>query len=123
MSDAGQLVLVCVGGGAGAGLRFGVGRLLAGDAFPWHTLGINAAGSLLLGVVAVGLRDRPGWAALLGAGLCGGFTTFSAFSLETVRLLEAGRPAAAVGYVLGSVAAGLAGVSIGLRLGRVEPGT
>ena len=118
MTDATRLALVVVGGGAGAGLRFLVGLRVPVAAYPWHTLGINAVGSFVLGLLAVWCRDRPGWYALLGIGVCGGFTTFSTFSLETLTLLDEGRTGRAAGYVLGSVAAGLAGAWLGLRLAR-----
>ncbi len=119
MTDLTRLSLVVVGGGAGAGLRFLVGLRVPAAVYPWHTLGINAVGSFALGVLAGAGRDRPGWYALLGVGVCGGFTTFSTFSLETLTLLDEGRGWTAAGYVLGSVAAGLAGCWVGLRLGRV----
>ena len=82
--------LVFFGGGAGAVCRFLIGRWLAvPGGFPWATFGINVAGSFFLGLLAVLCKDRPGLLALLGAGFCGGFTTFSTFSLETLRMLEA----------------------------------
>jgi CrcB protein len=118
MSDLLRLALVVVGGGAGAGLRFLVGLRVPVALYPWHTLGINAAGSFALGLLAGACRDRPGWYALLGVGACGGFTTFSTFSLETLTLWDEGRGAKAAGYVAGSVAAALAGCWVGLRLGR-----
>jgi CrcB protein len=110
-----RAALVGLGGGAGAVARFAVGRLLANPEFPWHTLGINAAGSFALGVLAVACRDRPGWYLLLGVGVCGGFTTFSTFSVEALDLLAKNRPGAAAGYVLGSVVAALAGAWVGMR--------
>ncbi|MFO0848205.1 MAG: fluoride efflux transporter CrcB [Gemmataceae bacterium] len=110
-------VLVAVGGGAGAWLRFAVNRW-GGPDFPWHTLGINVFGSFVLGLLVVWLKDRPGWLLLLGTGVCGGFTTFSTFSVETFNLLVRGRAWAAAGYVFGSVAAGLAGVAVAVRLAR-----
>lgn len=118
MTDSTRLALVVVGGGTGAGLRFLVGLRIPVHIYPWHTLGINTVGSFVLGLLAVWCRDRTGWYALLGIGLCGGFTTFSTFSLETLTLLDEGRSGRAVGYVAGSVAAGLLGVWLGLRLAK-----
>ena len=118
MTDLARLGLVVLGGGIGAGLRFLVGLRVPVHSYPWHTLGINTAGSFALGLLAGTCRDRPGWYALLGVGVCGGFTTFSTFSLETLTLLDEGRTARAAGYVLGSVAAGLLGAWLGLRLTR-----
>ena len=114
--------LVFVGGGVGAAARFAVARWLYGyefaRQFPWATFGINVVGSFVLGLISVGLAHRPGWRALLGVGVCGGFTTFSTFSVEAFALLKDERYAAAGGYVFGSVAAGLVGAWLGLRLVR-----
>lgn len=106
----------------GSLLRYGVGRWAAQFpvtlSFPWHTFAVNVAGSFLLGVVAVWCRDRPGWFLLLGTGVCGGFTTFSTFSLETLILLEKGRPWAAAVYVGGSVGVGLLAALFAVRMAR-----
>jgi len=111
--------LVFLGGGTGAVCRYLLGRLLSvPGGFPWATFGINVVGSFLLGALVVLCKDRPGWLALLGVGFCGGFTTFSTFSLETLRMLEVEEYASAGGYVLGSVVAGLAGACIGVQLAR-----
>ena len=99
-----DLLLVAVGGAVGALLRWAVGRLADGG-FPWPTLAVNVAGSLLLGAVAHG---GPEWAlTLLGAGVAGALTTYSAFALETARL-PLGRAAAYVVLTLGLGAAGFA---------------
>ena len=112
-------ILVFVGGGAGAVARFALGRWLAAPGgFPWHTFGINVLGSFVLGLLVVLCKDRHGWLALLGAGVCGGFTTFSAFSVETLRMIEAEDFGAAGGYVFGSAAAGLVGAWLGTVLAR-----
>jgi CrcB protein len=115
-------LLVFVGGGAGAVLRYWVNTRLAdydwAKQFPWATFGINVVGSFVLGVLVVACHNRPGWRALLGVGVCGGFTTFSTFSVETLGLMEEQRYAAAAGYVLGSVLAGLVGAWAGMRLLR-----
>ena len=110
-------ILVFLGGGTGAVARFLIGRWLAvPGGFPWATFGINVAGSFLLGLLIVLCKDRPGWLLLLGAGFCGGFTTFSAFSVETLRMLEAEEYASTGAYVLGSVIAGIGGAWLGLRV-------
>ena len=111
---------VFLGGGLGAVARWGVNRSFAGSAwaepFPWPTFLINVLGSFFLGILAVVARDRPGWYALLGTGFCGGFTTFSTFSVELLKLLDDDRPAAAAGYAFGSVLAALLGAWLGVRL-------
>jgi CrcB protein len=111
--------LVFFGGGAGSVGRYLLGRWLAvPGGFPWHTFGINVLGSFVLGFLVVLCKDRPGWLVLLGTGVCGGFTTFSTFSVETLRLLESEDYAAACGYVFGSVAAGILGAWLGIQLAK-----
>ncbi len=119
------LGLVALGGAIGATLRFAaVGALLRlAPGFPWGTVAVNVLGSFAMGVLAVLVLERlpGGWARLgplLLTGVLGGFTTFSAFSLDTVALLERGRPGAAAAYVLASVAGSVAALALGLRLGR-----
>ncbi len=110
-------LLVAAGGAAGSLARWGVGLLAAGCG-PWPTLAINAAGSLLIGALA-GWAGKPAWAGpLLMTGLCGGFTTFSAYSLHTLELWQADRPGAAAGYAAGTVAASFVAVAAGWWLAR-----
>ncbi len=93
-----------------------------GTAFPYGTLLINVSGSFALGLLAGFLAshgtDNTNLRLLLATGLLGGFTTFSAFSLETITLLERNQPAIAVAYVLASVAGALLALALGLKLGR-----
>ena len=105
-----NLLLVMLGGAAGAGLRFEVGRFTLrhlGPGFPWGTLTVNLLGGLLMGLLAgaltgVGMTSRPAWM-LLGVGVLGGFTTFSAFSFDLFTMLQRGQAGIALGYVLASV--------------------
>ncbi len=91
------LLLVMAGGAVGAGARHLVGRAalgLFGPGFPWGTLAVNLAGGLLMGLLAGTLARTSGgesWRLLLGTGVLGGFTTFSAFSLETFGMLQRGQ--------------------------------
>lgn len=108
----------------GAGARYGVGQLmlgLLGDAYPWGTLAVNVAGGLAMGV-AVGLLARMAAADQLRlfvtVGVLGGFTTFSAFSLELVRMLERGALLLAMGYVFASVIGAALALFCGFALTR-----
>lgn len=121
-----NLILVMLGGAAGAGLRYEVGRLTLrqlGAGFPWGTLAVNLIGGLMMGLLAgalsgVGMTSRPTWM-LLGVGLLGGFTTFSAFSFDLFYMIERGQPAGAVGYAFASVLGALLLFFLGWGLARV----
>lgn len=93
---------VAIGGAIGAVLRY---LVVASLAFPLGTLAVNVIGSFLIGLAAFSLASKglDRFLPLIVTGILGGFTTFSAFSLDTLRLVEAGRLAAAGGYVLASV--------------------
>lgn len=107
------VVQVALGGAIGASLRYGanvgIGRLL-GAAFPWHTLAVNVIGSALMGglMVLLAHRGQQQLAPFLMTGILGGFTTFSAFSMDTISLAQRGETALAAGYVLASVLFSLA---------------
>ncbi len=118
-------VLVFLGGGIGAAVRHGVNVAFArwfGTAFPFHTLFENVSGSFLMGALAgyFALKSQaPQELRLfLTTGILGGYTTFSAFSLDAVVLWEGGRIGAASGYVLASVAGSIFGLVLGLALVR-----
>jgi CrcB protein len=119
------LILVMLGGAVGAGLRFGLSVWALqrfGADFPWGTLSVNLIGSLLMGLLAGAVaREAAGmpvhW--LAGVGLLGGFTTFSAFSLETAAMIEGGRMTLALTYALSSVIGAVLLFFAGLWLGRL----
>jgi CrcB protein len=116
-----NILLVALGGGLGAAGRYGVSLAMPAKPgeWPWATFGINVVGSLLIGVLAGWLARNPDgeqWRLFLGVGVLGGFTTFSAYSLETLRMIERGDWAGGALYALGSVVAGLAAVAIGMDL-------
>ena len=120
------LISVAAGGAIGASLRYllagWVGRAL-GHGFPWGTLAVNVLGSAVMGVCAVLLMERfPGawgrYAPFLMTGVLGGFTTFSAFSLDALYLIERGRMGAVALYVGGSVILCIIGLWLGLAAAR-----
>lgn len=113
---------VALGGAFGATARYSVYRLIAahGPGFPVATVVVNVAGSFLMGLLVALFAHRWGnqYAPLLLAGVLGGFTTFSAFSLDALTLWQRGQAAGAVVYVLASVVLSLAAVVAGLACGR-----
>ena len=120
-------LLVFVGAGFGGLLRHGVNTGCArfcGTAFPWGTLTVNIVGSLLMGLIIGWLtfRAEAGWSQplrlFLTTGILGGFTTFSAFSLDAVLLWERGETALAAGYAVGSVLLSIAALAAGLAVVR-----
>ncbi len=116
--------LVGLGGAIGSMARFwlaGAVLRLTGAGFPWGTVLINIVGSLLIGFLAGGVAlGRPALAAFAMAGVCGGFTTFSAFSLQTVELLRAGRIGEAAANVLVSVVVCVCAAFLGLQMGSKQ---
>jgi CrcB protein len=120
------LLLACVGGALGSGLRHlvNVGALrLFGPEFPVGTLTVNAVGSLLMGVlvelVALRFDASPELRVLVTTGVLGGFTTFSAFSLDFVLMMERGAYFMAAVYLVASVTVSILAVVGGLTIGRM----
>ena len=117
------LLQVALGGAIGATGRYltGVAAVrLMGPSFPWGTLVVNVVGSFVMGVIAVWLAERglTRFAPLLMTGILGGFTTFSAFSLDAVSLYERGEVAAAGIYIAASVGLSVLALVAGLVLAR-----
>jgi len=118
-----MLLAVAGGGAIGSVARYVIGVLLlrAGNGFPVSTLLVNVVGSFLIGLFAR-LFDAPDHNQLLRValtvGICGGFTTFSTFSAETVTLLQQGKPGRAALYVTVSLVAGVLATFAGLMVGR-----
>jgi fluoride exporter len=118
-------LLVFIGGGLGSTLRYLVNvicpRYLGAD-FPYHTFIINITGSTVMGLIAgyLALRGEAAasWRLFLMTGILGGYTTFSAFSLDAAMLYERGEIGAALFYVVGSVVFSIAGLFAGLALVR-----
>ena len=122
-----NLFLVMGGGAIGAGLRYQLGRfsghLAPGSLWPWGTFAANLIGGFAMGLLAGWLARGSAVAGeparlLLGVGVLGGFTTFSAFSLETFLMIERGQPLLALGYALASVVGAVVALGLGLTLMR-----
>ncbi|WP_018870497.1 MULTISPECIES: CrcB family protein [unclassified Thioalkalivibrio] len=118
---------VALGAALGSMARYGLswtGLHLVGTGFPWDTLAVNIAGSWLIGLYAVisapeGCRPAdPVTRQFVLAGFCGGFTTFSVFSLESLWLMQSGNPGRAALYVAVSLVLWIAGGWLGSRMGR-----
>lgn len=119
------LLAVGSGGAVGAVARWAATELAAdGSGFPWTTFAINVSGSALLAALLLLplARRSPTWAAALGPGVLGGYTTFSATSEQARALLADGRAALALGYVGGTLAACLVAVILVGRLAPALPG-
>ena len=119
------LVLVFIGGGLGAVSRHLSGMAVmraSGPGFPWGTMLVNIVGSLAMGLLIAWLARRSSGDAdlrlLLATGFLGGFTTFSAFSLDAVTLYERGALTAAAAYVIASVTVSILALFGGLWLAR-----
>lgn len=120
-----NLLLVVLGGGIGAGGRYLLGswlHLQLGNGFPWGTFAVNALGSLMIGFV-FGLAQTkaisPDTTLFLTVGVLGGFTTFSAFSFETLRLITNGDLAASMLNAAGQLSVGLLAVYLGFAVVRL----
>ena len=122
-----RLLIVAAGGALGAALRYGVGvcalRLFPASNWPWGTLAVNVLGGLLMGLLAGWLAFRGGAQGetirlFAAVGLLGGFTTFSAFSLEAYTLFERGEIAQAATYVALSVVLSIGALILGVFIMR-----
>ena len=125
-----SFVWVAIGGAAGSCLRYWVslmlGPITAAQSFPWATLTANVVGSLGLGLVFVLGEDRSLFGAdlrlLLGTGVMGGFTTYSAFNLESIGLMQSGAWGRAALYMSGTVVVCLVAGALGVIIGRAIRG-
>ncbi len=123
------LLLIALGGAAGSVLRYLIGgrvQHFAPHGFPLGTLVVNVLGCFLIGIFIrqfMHVQTHNYVRALLIVGFCGGFTTFSAFSMETVGLIEGGEYPRALSYVLLSVALSLTATFAGMKAMQVLAGT
>jgi CrcB protein len=112
---------VFIGGGLGSICRFGVSQMVesSNSSFPWATLVANATSCIILGyLMGIMLKAPPStmWRLLLTTGFCGGFSTFSTFSAETLLLFQTGQHVNALLNIAGSLVIGLIGIFIGLKI-------
>ncbi len=122
-----HLLVVGLGGALGSMLRMSIAWSVPAGKLPWGTLLANLLGSLVIGVVLgrlgeSGAADQPHWHAFAAIGFCGGFTTFSSFSWQTLEQLRQGQFGTAVVHVLASVLLCLLMTWLGWRLGRLWVG-
>ncbi len=122
-----QFILVGFGGAIGSMLRYGIGLLslkFLGTSFPWGTLSVNILGSLCIGILFGALSQMQNFSESLKlftmVGILGGFTTFSAFSLDTILLFERGQYVQAGLYIIGSIVLSLAATMVSLFLIRAS---
>jgi fluoride exporter len=120
MSMLKNFLLVGLGGGIGAMLRYFFSSIIKHNTFPYNTLLINIAGSLLIGIV-FGLTERSNAISeqlklFLATGICGGFTTFSAFSVENMQLIRDGNYVTGAVYIFASVALCILAVFAGFKI-------
>jgi CrcB protein len=118
------IILVMSGGAIGAGLRYGLSRALpySGTGWPWATFAANVLGGLAMGVLAAwilrGDNSAEPLRLFVGVGVLGGFTTFSAFSLEMMRMIERGQTGLAAGYAVASVLLALGALFAGMTAAK-----
>lgn len=118
--DVREPAAIFIGGSLGALARVGLAQAFphGAGAWPWPTFVVNLVGACLLGWTVARLPPTSYGRPFVGIGVCGALTTFSTFQLELLRMLDGGRWALALAYAALSLAAGLAAVRLGLRLGR-----
>ncbi len=115
-----NFLLVGLGGALGSMLRYAISLLVTVKQFPYSTFIVNIAGSFIIGaVLALSLKNElfsNNWKIFLATGICGGFTTFSAFAAENMALLQSGKYGIAFIYIMASLLLGIAAVVLGFKL-------
>lgn len=115
-----NVLLVALGGAFGSVIRYAASLFIHTRYFPWPTLAVNIIGSFIIGLVlACSIREESflyNWKLFLATGVCGGFTTFSAFSLENMEFLQSGKYVYMIFYITASIVFGIAAAWGGFRL-------
>jgi CrcB protein len=120
-----KILLVGLGGSLGSIARYVAVKTLdsrLNSGFPWGTMSVNIIGSFIIGFVYAAILRKTGgsenWGLFLGAGFCGGFTTFSAFAYENISLLDQRMIVSSILYITASIVLGLLAVAAGMALGK-----
>ena len=115
-----NLLLVGLGGSIGSMARYAASLLIRSKSFPYATLSVNVIGSFIIGLVfALSIKEAAlsnNWKLFLATGICGGFTTFSAFSVENMELLQNGKTGMALTYIMLSIVLGILATFLGYQL-------
>jgi CrcB protein len=115
-----NILLVGLGGALGSMLRYGTSLLVSTKYFPYSTLAVNITGSFIIGLIfALSIKEEGflnSWGLFLATGVCGGFTTFSAFSLENMGLLQNGKYLMSIAYIAISIIGGISATWVGYKL-------
>lgn len=115
-----NLLLVGLGGSIGSMARYAASLLIRSKSFPFATLSVNVIGSFIIGLVfALSIKEAAlsnNWKLFLATGICGGFTTFSAFSVENMELLQNGKTGMALTYIMLSIVLGILATFLGYQL-------
>lgn len=115
-----NLLLVGLGGFLGSIMRYTVWHFFRSANFPAATLIVNISGSLIIGIViGIGMKDvhfSQNWKLFMATGICGGFTTFSAFSIENFQMIQAGKYLPALLYISSSIIFGIAAAWLGFKI-------
>jgi fluoride exporter len=121
-----NFILIGLGGAAGSMLRYVVSLVVVSTRFPLATLLVNIAGSFVIGLVlAFSAKNESfaaSWKLFLATGICGGFTTFSAFSAENLQLLQTGKTGLSLLYMAASIVAGIGAALLGYKLISISNG-
>ena len=117
-----HFIYIGLGGMLGSIGRFALGKVVSGwmnPGFPWATFSVNIIGCFIMGLVIQGTNRDSDWRFFLATGLCGGFTTFSAFAAENIELLQSGQTTGFILYTALSIVLGLAAFLAGSALMRM----